>query len=120
MNISEVGQTIWAKILEAKSWVGMTEIKLLEALHEEWFKATSTLESEKDAEIEKWKDSHKILEAEIESLKTKIKESNQIIENCRILYRMDFPKAIYCLKHEYYVDNCVQCNRARFLYEGGV
>jgi hypothetical protein len=32
---------IWAKILEAKSWQGMTEMKLLECLHNEWFTVIS-------------------------------------------------------------------------------
>ena len=32
---------IWAKILEAKSWQGMTEMQLLECLHSEWFTVVS-------------------------------------------------------------------------------
>lgn len=38
----KVAQVIWAKVLEAKTWVGMSKKELLEAMHEEWFKAYQT------------------------------------------------------------------------------
>lgn len=41
----KVAQEIWAKILEAKSWPAMSQMDLLESLHEEWFKAYKSLES---------------------------------------------------------------------------